>query len=322
MHNTNISIAKVASSQAAFRRPFRRFPSARAAFRTLLQAARIEPEDQVLLPGYIGWSAREGSGVFDPVRELGLGYAFYRIDRSLHVDLDSLERCLATGRVKIFVIIHYFGVPDPHYADAVALARRYGALVLEDEAHAMLSDLVGGVSGRLGDAALFSLHKMLPVPDGGMLMVKPGFERLLGAERAAVDTVDDQVPWCFDLRALADARVRNSALLASLVRPLAGELDPLWAEWPDGTVPQTYPVVVRNASRDQLYSSMNEAGYGAVSLYHTMIDELPSGEHSDAHWLSRRIFNLPVHQDATPEQLATMVAELAQQLRTSAKVGA
>jgi len=43
------------------------------------------------------------------------------------------------------------------YAEAVKLAREFGVLVLEDEAHAMLSGPVGGIWGRLGDA-LYLLH--------------------------------------------------------------------------------------------------------------------------------------------------------------------
>ena len=52
------------------------FPSPRTAFKAFLARAGFSASDRVLLPAYVGWSPREGSRVFDPVRELQLPYAF------------------------------------------------------------------------------------------------------------------------------------------------------------------------------------------------------------------------------------------------------
>ena len=57
----------------------------------------LTPGERVLLPAYVGWSAKEGSGVFDPVDELGVPYAFYRLDDRLRIDLYGLEQCLRVG---------------------------------------------------------------------------------------------------------------------------------------------------------------------------------------------------------------------------------
>lgn len=59
---------------------------------------------------------------------------------------------------------------------------------------------------------------------------------------------------------------------------------------------------------------MNEAGFGVVSLYHTMIDAISDRDFPDSHRLARTIFNLPVHPDATPAALAAMVDRLGQAL--------
>jgi dTDP-4-amino-4,6-dideoxygalactose transaminase len=308
------AIGKLAAAPS-YRRPWLRFASARHAMRAFLEAARIGPRQRVLLPGYIGWSAREGSGVFDPIRELGVAHGFYRMDDRLHIDLPDLERQLSAGDVRVVVLIHYFGAPDPRWEHAVALARRHGALVLEDSAHAMLTDLVEGSCGRAGDATFFSLHKLLPVPDGGLLLVNP--HSAIPLEQVAATMHPGDAPWDYDLRDIAAVRVRNGRLLHELIvadQRLEGQLQPLWDFVPDGIVPQTYPVVIHHASRDQLYFRLNEAGFGVVSLYHTMIDELAMHDHGDAHALSRRILNLPVHQDVCAEQLRALVRELGRQL--------
>jgi dTDP-4-amino-4,6-dideoxygalactose transaminase len=307
------ALPKLASDPVNFVRPTRCFPSARAAFAAWLQAIGVGPDDTVLLPAYIGWSSREGSGVFDPILQIGCRYAFYRLDRELHIDLDHVAAQLEKHRPKVAVVIHYFGYPDLQLSGFVKLARNYGVYVLEDEAHALLTDWVSGLTGRLGDAAIASLHKLLPVPDGGLLILNSGDSSLL-----------DQLPpssnlecyrlMAYDFPGIAGARRRNAQTLLSFLAPLTGEVDPLIPALPDGVAPQTFPVIVRNAARDQLYFDLNAAGFGVVSLYHTLVDAVSAENFPDSHWLAKRIMNLPVHQDVTPELLQQLVARLARLL--------
>ena len=127
-------IDKTARDTAAFARPYRLFANARSALKALLASLDFRPGEQVLLPAYVGWSAKEGSGVFDPVAELNLPYGFYRVNGRLHVDLNDLENRLRAGGVKALALIHYFGYVDPRYGECVRLARRHGTWVIEDKA--------------------------------------------------------------------------------------------------------------------------------------------------------------------------------------------
>jgi dTDP-4-amino-4,6-dideoxygalactose transaminase len=95
------------------------------------------------------------------------------------------------------------------------------------------------------------------------------------------------------------------------LKQTAGALVPLSPELPLGVVPQSFPVVLCEASRDEVYQQMNDTGFGVVSLYHTLINAISPDAFPDSHWLARRILNLPVHQDATPEALEAMVTKLA-----------
>ncbi len=124
-----------------------------------------------MLPSYIGVSPKEGSGVFDPIRRLKCRYDFYRLDRRLFIDMDDLEAKIKLVKPKVLLLIHYFGFPDPNLSMVIKLAEANGILVIEDEAHSMLSDLVGGICGRLSDSAIFSFHKLLPVDQGGALVL-------------------------------------------------------------------------------------------------------------------------------------------------------
>ena len=316
--NTDAAITKVAQRER-YRRPFRAYPSAREAMGAFLRAVNVRKDQRVLLPAYIGWSAREGSGVFDPVRETEVGFGFYALGDRLEIDLTDLESELAKGDVRLVVLIHYFGRPDPRWEEAVALARRYDALVLEDSAHAMLTDIVAGACGRAGDASFYSLHKLLPIHDGGMLVLNPWAPITL-ADIPGEDLPAD-APWTFDLQRIAAIRMRNARLLHDLIANeprLRGELSPLWESFPDHCVLQTYPVMIHRVSRDQLYFSMNEAGYGVVSLYHTMIDQLHVDAYPSSHFVAQRVMNLPVHQDVTEQQLHALVETLAVQIAAAA----
>lgn len=288
------------------------FQSARMAFRAILDALDISG-GKVLLPAYIGWSPREGSGVFDPIASLGLDYGFYALDERLRMDIGSLRTELRSGCVRVFVVIHFFGYVDPSYPEAVKIAREHGVFVVEDEAHAMLSDLVGGICGRLGDACIFSFHKILPVECGGAAVINDPESPLMGTLTG--DPCRALPLYNFDLTRIADKRRANSLALGQLVGELAPEIEPLFDAPDDGEFPQSYPVMIRNGSRDRLYREMNSAGFGVVSLYHTLISRISPDRFPAPAMVSRQILNLPVHQDASEEGLEAMAHELARRVR-------
>jgi dTDP-4-amino-4,6-dideoxygalactose transaminase len=301
-------IAKTAQNQRTFARPIIPFRSARQAFGALLDALEIR-QGRILLPAYIGWSPREGSGVFDPVAALGLECTFYALDERLRLDLPSLQAALQAGGVRVLVLIHYFGYVDPCYPQAVAMAREQGVFVVEDEAHAMLSDLVGGICGRLGDASIYSFHKLLPMESGGAAVINDPESSLARKLRGSFDSHCLQE---FDLHAISRRRRMNATVLDRMIRDRIEEVEPLFGAPRPGEVPQSYPVLIRkgNLARDVLYHALNAAGFGVVSLYHTLIPQISFEHFPAACCVSRRILNLPVHQDASNDALAALVNEL------------
>jgi dTDP-4-amino-4,6-dideoxygalactose transaminase len=301
-------VPKLASDATAYRRRALQCESGREAIATFARAAGVTPGDTVLCPAYVGWSPREGSGVLDPLTSLGLTVRFYRMNADLSVDLGDLASCLNDGRPAGVIIIHFFGHVDPSYSEVVRLIRNAGAWCLEDEAHALFTDLVVGASGRLGDASVLSLHKMLPVHGGGALLINPASN--LDLENLDAPGVSATMLWDHDLAAIAEQRRRNTADIAEMLIPLAGRVDPLWSAAGNGEILQTYPVIVRDANRDYVYKMMNARGYGVVSLYHTLVDGIQPAEYPLSHALSRSILNLPIHQDLRTQHLADLIAHL------------
>jgi dTDP-4-amino-4,6-dideoxygalactose transaminase len=306
---------KSAVNSATYRREWIPFGSARNGFAALLEAIVGNGAGDVLLPDYIGWSPREGSGIFDPIAALGLPHRFYKMTRDLTIDVSDLAQRVRDKPPAVLLLVHYFGYPDPAAAQVAALARDAGITLIEDEAHALFSDAIGGVCGRWGQAALFSLHKMLPLPSGGFVCFSSSAPQdVVHRVRAAALTGLDGDPFSYDWWAIAQHRVRNAHRLLELLNDVGG-VRPLWPVLPQGVIPQTLPIIVESAPRNELYFKLNDAGFGVVSLYHTLVDAISVTDHPDAHWLSQHIMNLPLHQDADEAGLERLVTRLAQLTR-------
>jgi dTDP-4-amino-4,6-dideoxygalactose transaminase len=313
-------LSKLAENEGLYLRPFHPAGSAREAIRYFLESVsprKATSKLSVLLPAYVGWSPREGSGLLDPVRAVGAKVDFYAVSDRLEVDVSQVCDLLGSERPDVLILVHYFGRPEPNTLEIADHARSVGTLVLEDEAHALLSDIVAGVAGRAGEVSAVSLHKLFPVPSGGGLLVNRTGPWSQTTARA---TIPQRSPWEFDLVAIAQARRRNAQTWLSLLDGLEDVVAPLWGEEAWGAaVPQTLPVLLQEADRDRVYEALNQVGIGAVSLYHTLVPEITAGRFPASHRLSRTILNLPVHQDLNEEDVRSSFPTFMRVVRENGK---
>lgn len=297
-------VMKTATLQTAFAQASFFYSSAREGMLDLLARGAIGAGG-VLLPAYIGWSAREGSGVFDPVRQSGAEYGFYGLNPDLSVEIDSLEHMLAQARPAVLILIHYFGRTEPNLARIRELADEYRVVLVEDLAHGFFTAQQNGPAGRSGDVLLYSLHKMFPIPDGGQVVYR---DRSLVSAQADTRAELARTVLNFDWAAIARQRRDNFTALTTELSRLVQSGSPfrlLWSELSPHDVPQTLPVYVLGGVRDQLYGRMNDLGYGMVSLYHTLIPEV-GASFPVTDDLAKHIINFPVHQDVTSESIVPM----------------
>ena len=140
------------------------FSRARHALWQGVQALGLEPGDAVLVPAY-----HHGSEI-EALLRAGLEPRFYGATPSLAPDGAELE-ALLDDRTRALYLTHYLGFPQ-----AVARWRMWcderGLLLLEDAGQAWLAADASGPVGSLGDLAIYCLYKMVPVPDGGALMIR------------------------------------------------------------------------------------------------------------------------------------------------------
>jgi dTDP-4-amino-4,6-dideoxygalactose transaminase len=136
----------------------------RVAIALLPQLLNLEPGDEVLAPAYNCGSE------LDPLVRAGLRLVFYRVDRNARIDIEDIQR-RATDRTRVVYVTHYFGWAQD-LSDLSSWCRQRRLYLVEDCALALFSSGPAGPLGRQGDAAIFSLRKSLPVPDGGVLMLR------------------------------------------------------------------------------------------------------------------------------------------------------
>lgn len=289
-------IEKKPSNFDAYRLNWAYFASARQG---LSHALHLEAHrcKSVLLPAYIGLSAREGSGVFDPIRTAGIRYGFYRLDPELNIDLIELEKNMKKHQGNILLLIYYFGFAYKNEDIINDLAKKYNMVVIKDLAHAFYTFYRKPVVDF--DYAIFSLHKLFPYDQGGLLLSK--YELNL-KNKYDFDILN------YNMDAIIKKRINNYNYILEKLMNMNSKINiVILKKILIDNVPQSFPILLENTVvRDHLYYSLNKAGYGVVSLYHELIDAIDPSYVTE-HNISQRILNLPVHQDVEFKDLDAMI---------------
>lgn len=285
-------------------------PDARSAIAEVVGGLGLQRPPRVMIPAYYGASPREGSGVMDPLLAVGADVSVYPVTTALEVDVEAYRRMLDKVKPDVVMLIHWFGWVDPAATTLVELARESEAFVLEDQAHSMLTDLVGGGAGRWGDASAVSVHKSLPLP-GGLLItrrVAPGTVALDG-----VDVTFDGPPG-FTAAELAPTAERRRRLAAEGIALLSDGLEPLVplrGTVPHDVVPMNLPVLVPPSERQRLYEEMNGSGVRVACLYYRLGPGIDPEEHPASRWLSERLMNIPLDSATEQAGIAGILHDLA-----------
>jgi dTDP-4-amino-4,6-dideoxygalactose transaminase len=258
-----------------------------------------------LLPAYIGESDRDGSGVFDPIRNTGFNYLFYKINRYLNVDMADLEKSINTLNVKALLLIHYFGFPQKEICKIAALCKQKKILLIEDCAHTLESMIQNKKLGFFGDVSFYSLHKLIASQRGGYLQINhPDLLYLMGLpvhNRISQETMEQYLKT--DILQISKKRIANYQSYLQLLSRESEGFEIMFPALEDGVVPLNFPILIKNGSRLDLYYYLESQKIVTVSLYYRMVSELQRQEFPISFAISDTILNLPVHQDITDEDV-------------------
>jgi len=138
--------------------------SGRVALYHGLQTLKLPAGGTILVPSY-------HQGVeLDTLIAAGYRLRYYRVDERLAIDLIDAERQLDRTVAALYVT-HYFGFSQPT-AQARAFCDAHGLRLIEDCATSLFSRDGDRWLGSVGDIAIFSLYKTLPLPHGGFLVAR------------------------------------------------------------------------------------------------------------------------------------------------------
>lgn len=288
--------------------------SARESWGLFLDWFAANGKGKVLLPAYIGYTEREGSGVFDPVEDSGVPFSFYPVDAQLRVSLDSLSTMLEAGDIGVLLIVHWFGFPPVDMQLVRDLCESTGVLLVEDCAHVI--GLPGGVSGSLGtygDVSFYSIHKVLGGICGGALVwnnPRLGYEAASGRDTCPAEVLAAMLR--ADIPGISRHRQGLYRRYAEMLHGVTG-VELLYPELGD-YVPHSVAVKIESGLRERLYFAMQDAGMPVTALYYRLITEIHEREFPDSHGVSGSILNLPVHQGVDASMVSRIVETLCSNL--------
>lgn len=276
--------------------------SARSAWGHILAGLGAAQQPKVLLPSYIGFTEREGSGVFDPIEENSAEYKFYKVDDSLKIDLDEFAHLLSSGGVNIALVIHYFGLCRNNMKEIKKLCIKYNVLLVEDCAHAFHLGVAHQKIGNYGGYSFYSLHKYLATDSGGVLKINAGaidLQPLPDAKRISQTVLEQYAKTQFG--DVANARRKNFLSYKKFL-PKIKDVEIMF-DLLDEDIPQSFPVRIKNGLREKLYFYLIENAIPVTALYYRLIAQIKKEEFPVSFAISDEILNLPVHQDVTTEDI-------------------
>jgi perosamine synthetase len=140
-----------------------RYSRGREILADFARAGGIGPGEAILVPAYIC------SAVLEPLEKLGIKVVFYPIDENFDPDTKAIRELLLLQRPRAILIVHYFGfLPDVQAV--VQECRDQGVWIIEDCAQTLPSQDIS-VNTSFGDLTIYSLPKLLPLPDGALAVV-------------------------------------------------------------------------------------------------------------------------------------------------------
>lgn len=287
----------------------------RIAFKHLLKNLKFKTGEKILLPAYIGITDREGSGVFDPIQETGVDYDFYSLDKKLSIDFEDFETKIKTGKFKAALIIHYFGFLQSDINRACKICKKNNVLLIEDCAHTLSSSYKNIPLGNFGDFSFFSIHKLLPTGDGGILKINnenfyfPPIQNK--DEKIKLETME-----LFNkskIQEISAVRIENYLYLQNLLKDVEG-IKILYPELNQGIVPMNFPIIIEKVSREKLYFKLLKAKVPTIALYYRIIDAIDPKNFPNSYYLSNNILNLPIHQDISKQDIDVIVNKLIKSL--------
>lgn len=278
-----------------------------AALHMACMAIGLLPGDEVIVPALTFVASANA------VRYTGATPIFADVtdENNLNISPESIEQCI-TPQTRAIIVVHYGGYPCD-MPRIIEIAKKHKLYVIEDDAHAIGSELDGIKLGNWGDISCFSFfsNKNMTTGEGGMVTVNDdGFAEKLHLFRShgmTSMTWDRHKghAWSYDVVELG-YNYRIDEIRAALGRVQLGKLDANNAR--RRSLTQQYRDVLQELTPEITVPFENHPG---VSSAHIMPILLPVGtdrtrfmESMKAHGIQTSIHYPPVHHFTAYQNIA------------------
>ena len=291
-------ILKEPKNQINFKKNIFFANSARESFSLILKYIFFKSDKKILMPSYIGETEKEGSGVFDPVRENFIDFSFYKLNNVLSPNLEELEKFFITGKYKAILIIHYFGFIHVEMQKVQSLCTKYNITLIEDCAHGNASTQTNQVMGSFGDFSFFSIHKLIASENGGLFKVNNNkfLNEFKTKNQLLYDTKNIMAYFSSNFNTINNLRVKNYNYYLKNW-PENNIIKPMYPILKSAIVPLNFPTIISKNLREKIYFMLLERKVITCALYHQMIPEINQKVFNNSYQISSSILNFPVHQD-------------------------
>ncbi len=209
----------------------------------------------------------------------GCAVRFYEVHGACRSDLAEVERQVDAGTVAIFHV-HYFGFPGG-VEGMRALATRRGVALVEDCALTLGGTHRGRALGTFGDAALFSMRKMLLYPEGGALVVSERWRSFQPTFEGRVSSWFSAPRWALQRGKYAYVRLTRGADPLRLVRPA--------------------PVGTMDGRPSQTLTVKALSTFSELRLAFTDVEQLVALRRANYRWILDRFPDSPALEPVFPE---------------------
>jgi dTDP-4-amino-4,6-dideoxygalactose transaminase len=316
--------------------------NATAALHLACLALGIGPGDEVIVPSLTFVATANA------VRYVGATPVFADIisPDNLNISPAAIKE-LITPRTRAIIVMHYGGYPCDMPA-ILAIAKQHGLFVIEDDAHAVGSELNGRKLGTLGDIGCFSFfsNKNMTTGEGGMLTTENDdlaqkFSRLRSHGMTSLtwdrhkghawsyDVVDlgynyriDEIRAALGLAQLAKVEKNNecrrhlSNLYRSALQKLDLRIDVPFQNHKGITAAHIMPILLpKGTNRERFMGSMKEQGI-QTSFHYPPVHTFTAYQDSTT-WnlavteeVASREVTLPLFPTLTTEEVDTVVSAI------------
>lgn len=281
--------------------------SGRKAFSSLLKLINFERNQELLIPAYVGFTDREGSGVLDPIEENSVTYNFYPVKKNFSIDLKILEDLISLNSTRAVLIIHYFGMLHCDILKIKRLCEIHNTLLIEDCCHTIYSKYDDSNLGDFGDFSFYSLHKVLPVQTGGFFKINNKSYcdiDIVIRDQCSADALEMFLK--YDGIKAKKQVCSNYEYMCRGLKDIGG-LEILHPELSGEIFPMNLPVFISKISREDFYFKMIDSGVTLISLYYRLIDSIDIGSFPISHQIASEIINFPINQDITFEEMDEII---------------